>query len=50
VTSLGMMFSLARTFSLSLEGIAISLLNRGGEGSRAEGAEMMGGDTVGGGL
>jgi hypothetical protein len=50
ITSLGMMFSLVAMFFLTLDGIAFSLWNRGGEGSRAEGAEMMGGDTVGGGL
>lgn len=50
MTSLGVTFSFAKMFSLTLDGIAFSLWNRGGEGSRAEGAEMMGGDTVGGGL
>jgi hypothetical protein len=48
MTSFGTTFSLDTTFSLTLDGIAFSLWNRGGEGSRAEGAEMMGGDTVGG--
>jgi hypothetical protein len=50
MTSLGRMFSLVAMFSLTLVGIAFSLWNRGGEGSRADGAEMMGGDMVGGGL
>jgi len=48
--SLAMTFSFAETPSLALGGIVLSFWNRGGEGSRAEGAEMMGGDTVGGGL
>ena len=50
MTSLGIMFSFVAIFSLALGGIAFPLWNRGGEGSRAEGAEMMGDDTVGGGL
>jgi hypothetical protein len=48
MTSLGTTFSLVMMFSLVRDGIAVSLWNRGGEGSKAEGAEMMGGDTLGG--